>query len=179
MNNVIELAQNILATNGAKFASFLYTSKGTGETAKYVVVLGANYLNLLEKSLAELLEVNTAKFTDLEKVAFAQVKASLEKSIAAHREGKQNEDYTKKGQYRNLGKGLNVNDNDGSLQLFGLVISKTVIVPGVHKKVNSAPLTIAKSKLQKELSMSKFREFALDTGNIHEVKANGETLEFA
>jgi hypothetical protein len=73
---------------------------------------------------------------------------------------------------------LKVNTVDNSLQLFGLVQSKTVITPGVYKPVNSAAKTIAKNQIRKALPIGKFREFALDSGVIHGARVNGETLVF-
>ena len=102
---------------------------------------------------------------------------SNNKSIAAHKAGEQSSDYTKKDQYTNIGSGVNINKNDGSLQVFGLLQSKVLLQAGIERKpVKSKPLTIAKKAIEYTLSKSKFREFALDTGNIQSVRLDGETL---
>ena len=62
-------------------------------------------------------------------------------------------------------------------QLFGLAHTKTVLVEGEYKTVNSRPLTVEQNKIRKQLSISKFREFALDLGNVDSARVNGETLE--
>jgi hypothetical protein len=100
----------------------------------------------------------------------------LEKSIEANSNGEQSADYTKAGQYIPLGAGLNLNSQDNTLQLFGLIQSKVVLQPGEYKPVKSSPLTIAKNLIRKKLSIGKFREFALDVGNIHGARIDGETL---
>lgn len=171
MKNIIENLSNL--TN-ATFASFTYTSKTDGSTARYTLILGAKYLTLLEKSKLEL-ELLMPTLDAEMSIAADAVMASLNKSIEAHKAGTQSDDYTKKGQYTAIGSGLNLN-TDNTLQMFGLLHSKVVLVPGVKKEVKSSPLTIAKNKIRKMLPISKFREFALDLGNLHNAKVNGDTL---
>ncbi len=191
-----ELIENLKAVAGkAQFASFVYKTKEKvnaagkvvdgGEIARYTLILGAQYQRLLEKSLLdlELLDIpEVAKeypgfSLDLFYQAKAAVKESLEKSLTAHKEGTQNADYTKRGLYEPLGGGLNLNKNDLTLQMFGLLQSKIVLSEGIKKTVNSAPLTIAKNIIRARLPIGKFREFALDVGNIKTVKMNGNVLE--
>jgi hypothetical protein len=175
MNNSLQLIRQ-LVSSGVGFASLLYRSKGEQSLALYTIILGAKYSNLLEKSKKELEEIILTLSDATEIDAANQVMASIQKSIDAHANGEQNEDYTKKGQYVALGNGVNLN-SDNTIQLFGLVQSKVVIEAGPPKKaVKSSAMTIAKNKIKKMLSMSKFREFALDTGNINVVKSDGQTL---
>ena len=174
MQNIIETLSNV---GTSTFASFLYRSKTDKSLARYTVILGTNYLTLLEKSKLAL-ELDMANYSGEMLVAAQAVMESLNKSIVAHKAGTQSDDYTKKGQYTNIGGGINVNSKDGSIQVFGLIHSKVVIEAGEPKKVvKSAPLTIAKNTIRKSLAMSKFREFAFDAGNIKTVKTNGEVLE--
>jgi len=170
------------AHNPPGFASFTYTAKGSGETARHTVILGFDYNKSVEKSLTDLACINRADFPaisdELWPVAVSEIRASLEKTLAAHVRGEQNADYTKKDQYLSLGfSGMHVNLNDGSLQVFGLAHAKTVLVPGEYKPVKSRPLTLAKEAIRKTLAVGKFREFAFDSGTIHTVRMNGSTLE--
>lgn len=181
MKNTLNII-NSVKNSGVGFASLLYRSKSDESLARYTVNLGFKYINLLEKSISELqAKIDNYEFaTEIEKQAAGEVMASLQKSLISHQNGQQNEDYTKKGQYTSLGNGLSIHENpDGktSLQLFGLVQSKKVIEQGLPKKqVNSKPITVAKNAIKKNLSISKFREFALDIGNIQMVKVDGQTL---
>lgn len=181
MKNTLNIIHSV-KNSGVGFASLLYRSKSDESLARYTVNLGFKYINLLEKSISELqAKIDNYEFaTELEKQAAGEVMASLQKSLISHQNGQQNEDYTKKGQYTSLGNGLSIHENpDGktSLQLFGLVQSKKVIEQGLPKKqVNSKPITVAKNAIKKNLSISKFREFALDIGNIQMVKVDGQTL---
>lgn len=166
----------------AQFVSLTYRAKSSGELARYTAILGANYHNLIEKSklALELTPETEIVALGIDSSIAAQAKAdvltSFAKTLAAHANGEQNADYTKRGQYSPLGNGLNLNTTDFSIQLFTLVQSKVVIEPGEHKKVNSKPLTIAKNKITKMLPIGKFREFAVDAGNFQNVRLQGETL---
>lgn len=173
MKNITE----ILTSAGATFASFLYRSKSDGSLARYTLVLGAKYSNLLEKSklALELEMLNMEK--ELLPAAVA-VMESLDKSIEAHARGEQSSDYTKRNLYKPIGNGVNINLNDGSLQIFGLVKSKVVLQEGVRKEVKSSAMTLAKNKVRKMLPLSKWREFAFDQNQIETVKVNGSTIEF-
>ena len=180
-NLVAEITKQIAQIKGTRFVSLTYLSKSANELSRFTVNLGFSYHNLVKKSVTELeilIAENQSTWTDLQKTAANNVMASLQKTLAAHAAGEQNEDYTKKGQYVPIVNGLNLNTSDNTIQLFGLVQSRTVLVPGVHKTVNSRPLTIEQDKIRRQLSVSKFREFALDESQINQVKVNGETLEF-
>jgi hypothetical protein len=52
-----------------------------------------------------------------------------------------------------------------------------VLKAGEHKTVNSSPVTVASRKLESNLPIGKFREFALDLSQVEQVKVNGNTLE--
>ncbi len=172
----MNLIQKIIALKTPQFASLLYRSKTDKSLARYTLILGFKYVNLLEKSKTEL-EIAMQTIDPALKDAANEVMKSIEKSLAAHAKGEQNADYTKKDLYVPLGNGLNLNSNDGTLQLFGLVQSKVVIEEGEPKKaVNSGAMTIAKAKVNKLLSKSKFREFAIDLGNLQVAKVDGDTL---
>jgi hypothetical protein len=179
-NLITEITKQIAAIKACKFASLTYLTKSAGELARYTVNLGFSYHNLVEKSVTELeilMAENADKWNDLQKQAAGEVMDSLKKTLTAHEHGEQNEDYTKRGQYIPVGNGINLNTSDNSIQLFGLLHSKIVLVEGVYPKVNSRPLTVEKNKIRKQLSVSKFREFALDLSQVAQVKVNGEVLE--
>jgi len=179
-NLIAEIAKKLATVEGTQFASFTYLSKKAGELARHTLILGFSYHKLVEKSVTELeilMADNADKWTPLQKQAADNVMASLKKTLAAHARGEQNEDYTKNNQYVSLGNGLNWNSTDGTLQLFGLAHNKVVLVKGEYPTVNSRPLTIEQNKIKEQLSISKFREFALDLSQVASAKINGNTLE--
>ena len=160
----------------ARFASFTYCSRSTGEVARYTLQLGFSYRNILQKSIMEL-EVDKQIMADLPRQAADEILTSLNASLS----GTQTK-YTKKDIYEDYkmdGKtiqGIKINKNDGSLKIFGLLSSKVQISAPVilRKEVKSAPLTIEKNRITKDLPIGRFREFALD--NLVMAKLNGETL---
>ena len=173
-----ELTKVISEIPNHQYAALTYEAKKDGGVSHFTVHLGFSYHDAVVQSVQELeVIMDTLTPGTIQYTAAEAVMASLKKTLEAHSRGEQNSDYTKAGQYVAIGKGLNLNTTDNTLQLFGLVQSKIVIKPGVFKKVNSAPLTIEKNKIRKQLSVGKFREFALDLGNILKFRANGNTVE--
>ena len=173
--SLVDLIAALAGTNGnCRFASLTYTSKESGEKARHTVLLGFNYRTSIENSLATL-EVVRPFLKDIDAIAADELLLSFRKTLDGTQDG-----YTKAETYADTSvKGLKVNTVDNSLQLFGLVQSKVVLVPGVHKPVNSAPKTIAKNAIRKLLPVGKFREYALDAGAIFGARVNGEVIEFA
>lgn len=175
------IIDKIAASAGlARFASFVYESKSTGEVARYTLQLGFDYRKSLERSRLAL-EIEAPALAGIEAQAAAELLASIDASLAGTQEG-----YTKAEAYvdafDSTGKvvpGVKRNVNDGSLQIFGLLHSKVQIAPPTieRKEVKSRPLTIAKNKLRKDLPIGKFREFALE--NLSTARINGDTLELA
>jgi hypothetical protein len=181
-NLIQQIAQTIAKIQGNQFASFTYLSKKAGELARYTVNLGFSYHNLVEKSVTELeilIAEKQSTWTELQKTAADEVMASFKKTLEAHAKGEQNDDYTKKNQYIPITNGMSLNTTDNTLQLFGLVNTKVVLTHGTYPVVNSRPLTLAKKEITNQLSISKFREFALDLGQVASARINGNTLEMA
>jgi hypothetical protein len=177
MKSLQNLIDKLTSFKGTTFASLCYTN-AQNEEARYTVVLGGKYSNLLEKSKAEL-ESLIPSFTGLELEAANEVMASLNKSIEAHKNGKQNEDFTKANQYISIGNGLNINKTDLTLQLYGIVTKKEVVKEGEPKKVRkSSPLVVAKNKIRKSLSIGKLREFSITADEVEKMTLKGETFVF-
>lgn len=180
--NVLAVIKAVAANKGNRFASLTYTAKESGEVARHQILIGFSYHNSVERSLEELKQ-KTFEVGSIEAQAQAELIASFEKTLAAHELGQQNPDYTKGDAYETveldgqLVNGIRYNKNDGSFKLFGLSVAKTVIKNGVFKFVKSAPLTIAKNKMRKELPVGKFREYAVEENALATAKMNGEVLE--
>lgn len=177
MSATKEIVQKIRQINWkGQIIGLTYRSKKSGELARYRVQIGVSYKGLLEKDLTEL-QISKPKFTGLELQACDELIASVQKSLAALDKGEQSEDYTKKGQYQAIdGTPVQVSLNDGTFELKGLVLSKTVLEPGTYEKVNSKPLTLAKKEIEKTLRKSKFRTFAIDADAFESARISGEEI---
>jgi hypothetical protein len=173
----VAILKNLLNA-GPGFASFTYKSKSDNSIARYTLNLGFKYISLLEKSIQELQKkMDLKEFLGDELLAANEVMASLQKSLEAHKNGTQSDDYTRKGLMTSLGNGVSIN-HDNSIQIFGLVQSKKIISEGTPKKeTKSKPMTILKNRIKKDLPISKFREFALDKGAMQVMRINGDTIE--
>lgn len=77
--------------------------------------------------------------------------------------------------YTTITNGVRVHNDTGKLYIFGYRVSKTVLVEGVYKTVNSSKQTIAKNELRRLLKTSKFVNFSIEVGNS--LTASGDTIE--
>jgi hypothetical protein len=176
MKTVADLIAAIAKGKGAKFAAFTYEAQKSGEVARHTIILGASTEVLYQKdivALKQLLEAGT--LTPLEVQAaqniLASRKTSLEVGIG------NNPAYTCAGVYvhPDFAPGISVHIVNGAVYVRGLTEGKVIIKPGEYKPVNSAPLTIAKQKIEKGLPGGRFRLFRLP--NVLQAKLNGETLD--
>ena len=189
-------------TTGARLASFTYTAKGSGERARHTVALGISIENayrrdlvvlknksksiqhktfelkkaLEEKSNSEFRPVNLENelnSLEIEKQACQELIDSLTESL--EKGVGNNSAYTCKDVYIPLCRGVKLQKENGQVHVTGFALSKVVLEPGEHKKVNSSPKTIAKDKLRKIMKSGKFRQFVLPALSV--AKINGKTLE--
>ena len=184
--NIFAMIQHL--TDGItfpKFASFTYTDKKHGETARRVLQLGVPYSTLLNAAIleVELLDVNTFaaenKFpVELVTEAKNELLASWRESLEKNAIGQFNSAYTKAGIYSTVSPGIKVNENDGTLEIWGVEQSKVVLVKGIYPIVKSKPLTLAKNAIKKLTRLGKFKSLSLDAGHAHTFKLNGETIQF-
>lgn len=173
-----ELIKQLEQMNGAKFVSFTYTAKKSGEKARYTLAMGVNYTDVCAKDITEL-EIRLQTATGIETVVIKGQIDSLKESIAAKEEGRGHVNYSKAGLYRAICPGVAINLNDNSLEIRGFQHAKKVLVPGEHKTVNHrSEETKLKAEIRKSLKVGKFKSLCLDTGLAHSAKLNGETIEF-
>ncbi len=174
MEATAQLIKQLTAIAGqARFVSFTYTDKKHGEIARRVMIIGADYMEIIRKSKLELeLIVAGEPLTALQAEAASELLESFNATLNGTQMG-----YTKQGVYLKLCNGISYNTNDGTLELCGLEHSKVVIQAGVYKQVNSRPLTLAKAELRKRCPVSKYKTLCLDAGHWQGAKLNGETIE--
>lgn len=170
---IMDLLSTIVG-DGTTFASFIYEN-AKGERAKHTVILGASTTKLYERDLIVLREM-LPTLTGIAAEACEKIIASREKSLA---EGiGQREDYTNRDTYVFIKgvDGVKVHKESGDIHVVGLVQRKRVIVPGVYKKVNSRPETIARQEIESKLPSAKFRQYKLTS--VQEARLRGKVLNF-
>ena len=161
--------------NGCTFMSFLYTTKGTGETSRYVINFGIDYRSACEND-RNLLEAYQPK-NELEVTAKAEMLQSLTETLT---EGV-SQSYTQKDTFEAIGKGIRQHKETGEIYIYGFVQSKEVVAEATNPKkpVNSRPLTLAKKGIEKtlEFKRNKFVQFVINPDNIAGIKTKGELIE--
>lgn len=163
MEKLLDALKRIGEARAASFASFVYTAKESGETAKYLVNLNAKTENLYRRDLVKLVEIakSLPKADKLHRDACAKVILSRRKSL---REGiGQREDYTCRDTYESIEglPGVKVHKETGVLYVMGLRVAREVIVPGVHKVVKSKPETLARKAIERQIGSESIRQFIL------------------
>lgn len=157
-------------SKGQTIASFMYRSKGLGETALYNVHLNVDY--------------KKAKEEDYKKLEAYEPETELEAQAKEHllnlyrnpkaRTQKQMDSFT------NYGKGIRINNTTGMLHLFGYKINKSTVADGVEKKDTRKELTKACDDLKLKLNFmhQKIRDFILNPEHIAGLKVKGNVIEF-
>ena len=177
--NITTLKQLQDAIAKASIASFTYRSKGSGKLARQTIQVDTNYLNMLQKNLLECSLLSLDDIDNPDDLPMRQGKArilkSLRKSIKAHKQGKQSEDYTKKHVYKSLGKGLTEHKKDNSIEIHGYFMKEKIIEQGIYKTVKSGKLVLAKNLIKKHLPQSKWRTFSFE--NLESAKLSGIELK--
>jgi len=160
-----------------RFVGVTYRSKESGELARHTLVIGASYRNAIVSSMEELTRKLPTLTDALDIQAANECIASYSKSLLALDAGVPHPGNTKPELYETICPGLRVHKVDGSFELCGLTVAKKVIEQGVHKHVNSKPLTLAKKALQKGLPASKYRTLSVDAGVMESVRIGGSEIE--
>lgn len=176
-DNTQKLIDALKAMAGkCRFCSFTYTSKGRNETARYTMLIGADYGALTEKDITEL-EIRLQNAQGIEKAVLGKILASRKETLLAHAQERPHANDTKAGQYLSILPGLRMNTNDSTLEIFGTLETYTVITAGDEKKPvqHRSEETALKAKIEKELPRSKWKTICLE--NVAVARLNGETIE--
>lgn len=163
-------------------ATFL-TLKGyrseSSEIADYSVAFHISYENALKRSIEKLSAMDLTG--DLEKQARFELLDSFAKSLARGASSPELEERDPTYSYfkdddGNYIKGVKMHTDTWTLHLYGLVVHKRVLMSGIHKHVNSRPLTIAKDKLRHLTPVGKFRQFKLLSSQVDSVQVEKLSL---
>jgi hypothetical protein len=165
---VAELAK--LRTSST-FLSLMGYRNEHSEVADHNIIFHISYESALKRSIIALQPIVPA--SDLETTAKEELLASFKQSLANLKETPMEEledayDHFKDedGSYI---KGVKLHRESDTLHLYGLEVQKRIIMPGIYKKVNKRPLTIAKDKLKKLCPVSKFRQFIITPNRVEKI----------
>lgn len=173
-----------------KSATFMtlrgYKSDVSGEISNFSIIFHFSYEKCLYRSI-QILELYKSRSEialdrELEIQAKEELLLSFHNSISEMK--KYNIDELEDGYSRFKDekgehiKGIKYHDKSETLHLFGLFHSKRVIEPGIYKKVNKRPLTIAKDKLRKLCPASNFRQFKVKPENLDSIAVENRVFSF-
>jgi hypothetical protein len=162
----------------ATFLSLLGYRNESSEIADYSVIFHMSYANALKRSLVALESI--VPDNDLEATAKQQLMASYQTSLDKIETTPMEEledHYTHfLDENNHYIKGVKMHNVTGILHLYGLVAHKRVLMPGVYKKVNHRPLTIAKNKLAKLTPCGKFRQFKITPAQVDRIAVENMSL---
>lgn len=162
MSSRKDFLNELKSSKGAKFVGIEYRNK-QNELSKYVVLVGISYSNWVDKKIVALSSMESSDFESIsidkgfDLATIIEAKNSLldalnknkNKETASNQSKAQNDTYT------TLASGLRMHIETKDFQLYGLLISKTVIEKGEPKKaVNSKDLTLAKRAIESYLNFS-------------------------
>lgn len=148
--------------------------KGNGEVANYLINLGISYANAKQSDIESLSDPKILEgidFGDLKPLAEEARKTMLDARLNP---SKTNHSQAQQDAYITVCPNVKVHKESGRVFIEGLSVDKQVIVKGSYKAVNSAPLTLAKKKIEKQLKATNYRYFAFD--KLQSVKAKGEEI---
>lgn len=155
--------------------SFLYTSKGTGETSRYQINFGVDYHNACSEDKISLESYQPTN--DLEVTAKEEMLQSLTETLTLG----VSSSYTNADKFVPIGKGMRQHVETNELYVWGFVQSKEQVAPPTNPKkpVNSRPLTLAKKAIEKSCDFKrlKFGQFILNPEHIAGIVTCGDHIE--
>jgi hypothetical protein len=177
LENVGKLLAVISQIKTPSFVSVLNYKNDQGEVSNYTINLGASYGNAKEadtewlKNQTNIVDVDFGDYKAFAKEAWAEM-------LEARTNPKQATVNRSEGQteaYITVCPNIRVHKETGRIFIYGFVVSKTVLVKGTYKSVNSSGKTLAKKKIGKHLKTENFRQVAFD--KLETVKAKGQEIE--
>jgi len=164
--------------SAATFLTLSGYKSESGEVANYSIVFNMSYENALNRSIQTLkdyvpeneLEITAKKeLLDSFNKSLEKIKITPVEEIDDNYTHFQDED----GKFI---KGVKLHEKTDTLHLYGLIVHKKVLTPGTYKEVKSKPLTLAKDKLRKMCSVSKFRQFKIVPEQLEFIAVNNISL---
>lgn len=149
------------------------------EIADYSIAFHMSYENALKRSIKVLAELELTG--DLEKQARFELLDSFAKSLARGAASPELEErdptYTYfKDDDGNFIKGVKYHPGKDTVYLYGLIVHKRVLLPGMYKDKNSASLTVAKNKLRYLTPVGKFRSFKMTPSQVDSITVENLSL---
>ena len=159
-----------LLSKGATMASFLYKSKGLGETSLYNVTLNVDYAKA-KKEDHEKLEAYTPENED---------EQNAKDYLLNLYNNPKPRTVNQTNAFTQYGKGVKVSNTNGKLYLYGYRNTKSVQANPTQKADTRGNMKKACDALKYKLGFvtEKLRDFILDPNHISGLKLKGDLIEF-
>lgn len=157
---------------GSTFLTVRGYKNEAGEIADYSLAFHFSYENALKKSIETLaaLDLKEALEVQARNELLNSFAMSLQRGVASPELEDRDPTFTYfKGEDGNYVKGVKLHTKTDILHLYGLVVFKRILMPGMYPKVNSKPLTIAKNKLRYLTPVGKFRQFHITSSQVDSI----------
>ena len=163
-------------------SSTFLTLKGyrseNGEVADFNIVFHMSYKNALLRSVAILESIipNDAFEAQAKKECLESFMNSLNK-IKTTPLDEIEDSYRRFASYDGKYiKGVKLHEETNTLHLYGLVVHKRIIMPGINKKVQHRALTIAKNNLRRLCPINNFRQFRINPNQVDSISVENISL---
>jgi hypothetical protein len=178
MNNTNQLIARLFGQNLPTFVAIQgYTNDKAGETANYVINVGASYEKARQRTIQKLTDyLAMPGLTDMYRLAATELLTSATNN--ANPETASAGSLAQSAAYTNLGRNIKIHNETGELYLTGFVVGKTVQIAGTYKEVKSAEKTLAKKEIAKLLKLPTDKRRNFKFTKLVSVRMQGTTLVF-
>jgi hypothetical protein len=176
--------------NGAKFIGINnYLSVSTHEIANFILNVNISIENAKKTDYERLMNCENKDLKDISlssgiaidilKLSLAEMITSAQKNLSANIEDRTAQSQGQTGAYIPLAKGVKLHTDTLEVHVFGLLISKELVLKGDNYKPtpNSSDKTLGKKAITDHLDLrtGKFRTFVV--GNADSLKVDGTVIE--
>jgi hypothetical protein len=164
---------------GSTFLTVRGYRNEASEIADYSIAFHFSYENALKKSIEVLSKLDLTEKLELQ--ARTELLNSFAMSLARGAASPELEERDPtfsyfKGDDGNYVKGVKLHAASDTLHLYGLVVHKRVLMPGLYASKNRRPLTVAKDKLRYLTPVGKFRSFKMTPFQVDSISVENVSL---
>lgn len=164
---------------GSTFLTVRGYRNEASEIADYSIAFHFSYENALKKSIEVLSKLDLTEKLELQ--ARTELLNSFAMSLARGAASPELEERDPtfsyfKGDDGNYVKGVKLHAATDTLHLYGLVVHKRVLMPGLYASKNRRPLTVAKDKLRYLTPVGKFRSFKMTSFQVDSISVENVSL---
>lgn len=164
---------------GSTFLTVRGYRNEASEIADYSIAFHFSYENALKKSIEVLSKLDLTEKLELQ--ARTELLNSFAMSLARGAASPELEERDPTFSYfksddGNYVKGVKLHAATDTLHLYGLVVHKRVLMPGLYVSKNRRPLTVAKDKLRYLTPVGKFRSFKMTPSQVDYIAVENVSL---